>query len=82
MIKPESIRTVFMGTPEFSLPPLEGLIAVGVNLVGVYTQPDRPKGRGKKLAASPVKQLALEHSIPVFQPHRLRDPQAVEELRA
>ena len=82
MIKTESIRTVFMGTPEFALPPLEGLIAAGVNLVGVYTQPDRPKGRGKKLAASPVKQLALEHDIPVFQPHKLRDPQAVEGLRA
>ncbi len=81
MIKAENIRTVFMGTPEFALPPLEGLIAAGVNLVGVYTQPDRPKGRGKKLAASPVKQLALEHDIPVFQPHKLRDPEAVEELR-
>ena len=82
MIKTESIRTVFMGTPEFALPPLEGLIAAGVNLVGVYTQPDRPKGRGKKVAASPVKQLAEEQGIPVFQPHKLRDPQAVEELRA
>ena len=82
MIKTESIRTVFMGTPEFALPPLEGLIAAGVNLVGVYTQPDRPKGRGKKLAASPVKQLAEEQGIPVFQPHKLRDPLAVEELRA
>ncbi len=81
MLTPENIRTVFMGTPEFALPPLEGLIAAGVNLVGVYTQPDRPKGRGKKLAASPVKQLALEHNIPVFQPHKLRDPLAVEELR-
>ena len=79
---PESLRTVFMGTPEFALPTLKGLIAAGVNLVGVYTQPDRPKGRGKKLAASPVKHLALEEHLPVFQPHRLRDPQAVEELKA
>ncbi len=78
----DSIRTVFMGTPEFALPPLEGLIAAGVNLVGVYTQPDRPKGRGKKLTASPVKKLALEHDIPVYQPQKLRDPVAVEELRA
>ncbi len=77
----DSLRTVFMGTPEFALAPLEGLIAAGVNLVGVYTQPDRPKGRGKKLAASPVKQLALEHQIPVFQPHKLRDPVAVAELQ-
>lgn len=80
-MKPESLRTIFMGTPEFALPTLKGLIAAGVNLVGVYTQPDRPKGRGKKLAASPVKLLAQEESIPVFQPRKLRDPQAVEELR-
>ena len=79
---PESLRTVFMGTPEFALPTLKGLIAAGVNLVGVYTQPDRPKGRGKKLTASPVKHLALEEQLPVFQPHKLRDPQAVEELKA
>ena len=82
MVQPEDLRTVFMGTPEFALQPLQGLLAAGVNLVGVYTQPDRPKGRGKKLAASPVKQLALEHGIPVFQPQKLRDQQAVEELQA
>ena len=82
MVQPENLRTVFMGTPEFALQPLQGLLAAGVNLVGVYTQPDRPKGRGKKLAASPVKQLALEHGIPVFQPEKLRDQQAVEELQA
>lgn len=82
MLQPENLRTIFMGTPEFALPPLEGLLAAGVNLVGVYTQPDRPKGRGKKLAASPVKQLAVERGIPVFQPQKLRDPQAVAELQA
>lgn len=71
-----------MGTPEFALSTLEGLIAAGCNMVGVYTQPDRPKGRGKKLAASPVKELALKHEIPVFQPLKLRDPQAVSELEA
>ncbi|MCK5912732.1 MAG: methionyl-tRNA formyltransferase [Desulfuromusa sp.] len=81
MVKPESLRTVFMGTPEFALASLEGLLRFGVNLVGVYTQPDRPKGRGKKLAASPVKKLALEHEIPVFQPQKLRDPVAVKELQ-
>lgn len=80
-MKPEQIRTVFMGTPEFALPTLQGLIDAGVNLVGVYTQPDRPKGRGKKLAASPVKELALAHGLPVFQPERLRKPEVVEELR-
>ncbi|MDA3903457.1 MAG: methionyl-tRNA formyltransferase [Desulfuromusa sp.] len=81
MLKPESLRTIFMGTPEFALQALEGLLGFGVNLVGVYTQPDRPKGRGKKLAASPIKQLALEHGIPVFQPQKLRDPLAVTELQ-
>jgi len=81
MLKPESLRTVFMGTPGFALETLAGLLDFGVNLVGVYTQPDRPKGRGKKLAASPVKQLALEHGIPVFQPQKLRDPEAVKELQ-
>ncbi len=80
-MKPEQIRTVFMGTPEFALPTLQGLLDAGVNLVGVYTQPDRPKGRGNKLAASPVKELALAHQLPVFQPERLRKPEAVEELR-
>ena len=79
---PDTIRTVFMGTPEFALATLEGLMTAGVNLVGVYTQPDRPKGRGKKLAASPVKQLALEYDIPVFQPLKLRDPLVVEELQS
>jgi methionyl-tRNA formyltransferase len=78
----ENLRTVFMGTPEFALPTLKGLIAAGVDLVGVYTQPDRPKGRGKKLAASPVKRLAMEENIPVFQPQKLREPGAVETLRA
>lgn len=81
MVQPESLRTVFMGTPEFALQTLEGLFDFGVNLVGVYTQPDRPKGRGKKLAASPVKKLALEYGIPVFQPQKLRDPLAVAELQ-
>lgn len=81
-MKPDTIRTVFMGTPEFAVPTLKGLLAAGVNLVGVYTQPDRPKGRGKKMTASPIKQLALEEGLPVFQPNKLRDPEAVAELEA
>lgn len=79
---PEQIRTVFMGTPDFALPSLAGLLDAGANLVGVYTQPDRPRGRGRKVAESPVKEVAREYGIPVFQPRRLRDPEAVEELRA
>ncbi len=81
MIEPRSLRTVFMGTPEFALSTLEGLIASGVNLVGAFTQPDRPKGRGNRLTPPPVKVLAESHGIPVFQPAKLRDPAAVEELR-
>jgi len=81
VINIQSIRTVFMGTPDFALDTLEGLIESGVQMVGVYTQPDRPKGRGKKLAAPPVKELALEHDIPVFQPQKLRDEDAVKQLR-
>lgn len=82
MIAPGGIRTVFMGTPEFALATLEGLIAAGLELVGVYTQPDRPSGRGKQLSAPPVKQLAEAHGIPVYQPLKLRLPEVVAELKA
>lgn len=82
MICPFTIRTVFMGTPDFALSTLEGLLEAGVNLVGVYTQPDRPSGRGKKLTPPPVKVLAEARGIPVFQPQKLRAPEVVEELRA
>ncbi|WP_020674633.1 methionyl-tRNA formyltransferase [Geopsychrobacter electrodiphilus] len=81
-MKPQDIRTVFMGTPDFALDCLRGLIEFGVQLVGVYTQPDRPRGRGNKLAPPPVKELALQHDLPVLQPLKLRNPEAVEELRA
>ncbi|PLX80970.1 MAG: methionyl-tRNA formyltransferase [Desulfuromonas sp.] len=80
-MRPQDLRTVFMGTPDFALSTLQGLIDAGCQLVGVYTQPDRPKGRGKQLAAPPVKELALSHNLPVFQPVKLRQPEAVEELR-
>ena len=82
MIDPRSIRTVFMGTPEFALPTLEGLIATGLPVIGVYTQPDRPSGRGKLLTPPPVKQLATAQGIPLFQPPRLRLPEVVAELQA
>jgi methionyl-tRNA formyltransferase len=79
---PHDIRTVFMGTPEFATGTLEGLIAAGCQLVGVYTQPDRPSGRGNKLTPPPVKTLAEGAGIPVFQPLKLRQPEAVAQLRA
>jgi len=82
VIDPRSIRTVFMGTPEFALPTLEGLLAAGLPVIGVYTQPDRPSGRGKQLTPPPVKQLATAHGIPLFQPLRLRLPEVVAELQA
>lgn len=82
MIRPEELRVVFMGTPDFALATLQGLIAAGVHLCGVFTQPDRPKGRGKQLTPPPVKLLAERHTIPVFQPARLRNPEAVEVVRS
>ncbi|MBQ6564141.1 MAG: methionyl-tRNA formyltransferase [Clostridiales bacterium] len=66
------MRIVFMGTPDFAVPSLKALLESGYEVVGVFTQPDRPKGRGKKLMPSPVKQVALEHQIPVFQPEKIR----------
>ena len=75
------MRIVFMGTPEFAVPSLRMLMDFpGAEVAGVFTQPDRPKGRGNKLAASPVKQAALEAGIPVFQPEKIRKTGA-EPLR-
>ncbi len=66
------MRVVFMGTPDFSVPTLQALIDEQYDVVGVFTQPDRPKGRGGKVQMSPVKELALKHNIPVFQPLKMR----------
>ena len=76
------MRVVFAGTPEFSVPVLQALLGSRHPVVGVYTQPDRPSGRGRKLTPSPVKQLALQHGIPVFQPASLRDADAQRQLAA
>ena len=70
-----------MGTPDFAVPSLRALMDNGYNVVGVFCQPDRPKGRGHKLAACPVKELA-QQSIPVYQPERIKRPEGVEMLRA
>ncbi|MNF45692.1 Methionyl-tRNA formyltransferase [compost metagenome] len=78
----ESLRIVFAGTPEFAAEHLRALLDSPHQLVAVYSQPDRPAGRGQKLAASPVKQLALQHQIAVLQPQSLRDPAAQAELAA
>ena len=75
------MRIVFMGTPEFAVPALHTVIAFpGAEVVGVFTQPDRPKGRGNKLTPSPVKEAALSAGIPVFQPEKIRKD-GVETLR-
>jgi methionyl-tRNA formyltransferase len=75
------LRIIFMGTPEFSIPSLEILIKNNYNVVAVITSQDKPKGRGKKLSSSPVKNFAQAHKIPVLQPKNLKNPQFVEELR-
>ncbi|WP_404439123.1 methionyl-tRNA formyltransferase [Stutzerimonas chloritidismutans] len=75
-----SMRIVFAGTPEFAAQHLQALLDAGREVIAVYTQPDRPAGRGQKLMPSPVKQLALQHNIPVHQPQTLRDPAAQAEL--
>jgi methionyl-tRNA formyltransferase len=68
------LRVLFAGTPDFAAAHLQALLdAPDMSVIGVYTQPDRPAGRGKKLTASPVKKLALDHQLPVFQPQSLKD---------
>ena len=76
------MRIVFMGTPEFASVSLAELISRGYEIAGVFTQPDKAKGRGMELTYSPVKQLAIEHGIPVFQPAKMRDGTALEILES
>ena len=75
-------RVVFMGTPEFAVPSLEALHSAGFEIVGVFTQPDRPAGRGKKLTACPVKQRAQELGLDVYQFDKLKSPEGVARLEA
>jgi methionyl-tRNA formyltransferase len=76
------MNLVFLGTPSFAVPTLERIVSDRHRVLGVFTQPDRPKGRGGQLAASAVKETALRLGLPVFQPERVRRPEAVEQLRA
>jgi methionyl-tRNA formyltransferase len=76
------VRVLFWGTPEFAAPPLRALIGEGFEVVGVVTQPDKPLGRSRTITAPPVKQIAAEEEIPVFQPKNARDPELVEKLEA
>lgn len=75
------MRVVFMGTPDFAVPCLEALVNAGYEVIGAFTQPDKPKGRGYALAPPPVKVTALEHNIPVYQPKTLRDGEALKILK-
>ena len=76
------MRVVFMGTPDIAATCLKKILADGFDVVGVYTQPDRPKGRGMKMVYSPVKEVALSHDLPVYQPESFRDADAVQQLAA
>ncbi len=76
------MRVVFMGTPDIAATCLKKIIADGFEIVGCYTQPDRPKGRGMKMVYSPVKEVAIANNIPVFQPENFRSDEVVEEFRA
>jgi len=76
------LKIVFMGTPKFAVPSLEMLIKEGQDVLAVVTQPDKPKGRGNKLCAPPVKEFALEHGIEVLQPSKIKTPEFVEQIRA
>ncbi len=75
------MRVVFMGTPDIASVCLKKILADGFDVVGVYTQPDRPKGRGMKMVCSPVKEVALAAGIPVFQPENFREEASVQQLR-
>ena len=75
------MRVIFMGTPDFSVGTLEALIRAGHDVCLAVTQPDKPKGRGKEMQFPPVKETALKHGIPVYQPRRIREPECVGELR-
>lgn len=75
------MKVIFMGTPDFAVGTLEALIEAGHEVVLAVTQPDKPKGRGKEMQFTPVKECALKHDIPVFQPRRVREAECIEELR-
>jgi methionyl-tRNA formyltransferase len=75
------VRVVFWGTPDFAAPALRALVGEGFEVVGVVTQPDKPQGRSREIILSPVKQIAIEEEIPVFQPKNARDPELVKKLQ-
>lgn len=76
------MRVIFMGTPDFATGTLEEIVKAGHEIVGVVTQPDKPKGRGKTMMPTPVKETALKYNLPVYQPKKVREPEFVELLRS
>lgn len=76
------MRVIFMGTPDFAAGTLEEIVKAGHEVVGVVTQPDKPKGRGKTMMPTPVKETALKYNLPVYQPKKVREPEFVELLRS
>ena len=76
------MRVIFMGTPDFATGTLEEIVKAGHEVVGVVTQPDKPKGRGKTMMPTPVKETALKYNLPVYQPKKVREPEFVELLRS
>lgn len=75
------MELIFLGTPSFAVPTLEAIVGAGHHVIAVFTQPDRPKGRGGALSAPPVKETALRLGLPVYQPERVRRPEVVEQLK-
>ena len=76
------MKIIFMGTPDFSVGTLEALVEAGHEVVLAVTQPDKPKGRGKDMQFTPVKEAAIRHGIPVFQPKKIREASCIEELKS
>ena len=75
------MKIVYMGTPDFAVAPLEAIIKAGHQVMAVVTQPDKQKGRGKEVQMTPVKTCAVQYGIPVFQPVKIREPEAVNKLK-
>lgn len=76
------MRAIFMGTPDFAVPTLQAMIDAGHEVIGVFTQPDKARGRGKAVAYTPVKEKALSYGLPVFQPVKVRTPEVIEKIKA
>lgn len=76
------MRAIFMGTPDFAVPTLQAMIDEGHEIIGVFTQPDKAKGRGKNVSYTPVKEKALSYGLPIFQPAKVRAPEVIAEIEA